>query len=57
VTEVLDYVREAPRILLLEKPRAEALHASGLVVFAITLVGGGLAIAWIARTVRSRNRD
>jgi len=46
-------VREAPRIALIEQPRAE--HG-GLVVFAITLVAGIGAIAWVVRTTISAPR-
>lgn len=45
-------VREAPRLTLLEAPRAAAAHAAGLWVFALTLAVGILAIAWIVRGVR-----
>jgi hypothetical protein len=43
-------VREAPRIELIERSRATASSSGGLVVFAITLVIGGAAIAWVIRT-------
>lgn len=45
-------VREAPRLALIERSRATAAHAGGVVVFAATLVIGVAAIAWIVRTVR-----
>lgn len=45
-------VREAPRLALIERSRATAAHAGGVVVFAITLAIGVAAIAWIVRTVR-----
>jgi hypothetical protein len=45
-------VREAPRIALLEPPRAAAVDAGGMPVFLATLVLGVLAISWIARLVR-----
>lgn len=45
-------VREAPRLLLLEPPRPEALAAGGAPVFLVTLAGGALAIGWVLRTIR-----
>jgi hypothetical protein len=44
-------VREAPRLALLEPGRPEALTAGGFPVFAVTLVVGVAAIAWIWRAV------
>ena len=44
-------VREAPRLALLEPPRAEALEAAGFPVFAATFVLGVAVIAWIWRTI------
>jgi hypothetical protein len=49
-------VREAPRLALIERSRATAGHSSGVVVFAVTLVIGIAAIAWIVRTVRGAAR-
>ncbi|HSK05279.1 MAG TPA: hypothetical protein VK932_28720 [Kofleriaceae bacterium] len=46
-------VREAPRLALLEPPRAAAADAGGMPVFLATLVLGVVAISWIARTVRA----
>ncbi|MCX5742797.1 MAG: hypothetical protein NT062_09900, partial [Proteobacteria bacterium] len=43
-------VREAPRLALIEPPRVES---GGFPIFALTLVIGCAAIAWIVRTVRS----
>jgi hypothetical protein len=45
-------VREAPRLALIERSRATAAHAGGVVVFAVTLLVGVAAIAWVVRTVR-----
>jgi hypothetical protein len=45
-------VREAPRLALIERSRATAAHAGGVVVFVVTLAIGIVAIAWIVRTVR-----
>jgi len=45
-------VREAPRLALIERSRATAAHASGVVVFAVTLVVGAGLITWVIRTVR-----
>ncbi len=45
-------VREAPRLALIERSRATAAHAGGVVVFAVTLAIGVAAIVWIVRTVR-----
>lgn len=44
-------VREAPRLALLDPPRASAVEASGFAVFAVTFVVGVAAIAWIWRAV------
>jgi hypothetical protein len=44
-------VREAPRLALIEPPRAEALEAAGFPVFALTFVVGVAVIAWIWRTI------
>ena len=46
-------VREAPRLALLEAPRPEAAAASGLPVFALTLITGIAVITWIWRAIRS----
>lgn len=46
-------VREAPRLALLEPPRAEAAAAAGFPVFALTLVTGIATITWIWRAIRS----
>ncbi|HEX7840732.1 MAG TPA: hypothetical protein VF469_24815 [Kofleriaceae bacterium] len=45
-------VREAPRLLLIERARATAAGAGGLPVFVVTLAIGAAAIAWIVCTVR-----
>jgi hypothetical protein len=45
-------VREAPRLALIEPPRAAALQADGLWVFLVTAVLGIALIAWIVRTIR-----
>ena len=44
-------VREAPRLALLESPHATAVEASGTAVFALTLIVGAAAIAWIWRAI------
>ncbi|HEX3765400.1 MAG TPA: hypothetical protein VHW23_42185 [Kofleriaceae bacterium] len=44
-------VREAPRLALIERGRALAVDAGGVVMFAATLVIGIAAIRWIIRTV------
>jgi hypothetical protein len=44
-------VREAPRLALIEPPRAEALGAGGFPVFALTFVLGVAVIAWIWRAI------
>ena len=46
-------VREAPRLAIVEPPRAAALEAGGLGVFLATLVFGVLAIAWVRKTVQN----
>ena len=46
-------VREAPRLALLEPPRAAARDAEGLGVFVATLVIGALAIAYVVRLIRT----
>jgi hypothetical protein len=46
-------VREAPRLALIEAPRAAALEAQGFWVFLATALLGVAAIAWIVRTIRS----
>jgi hypothetical protein len=45
-------VREAPRLELIERSRATAGHAGGVVMFVVTLAVGVAAIIWIVRTVR-----
>ncbi len=45
-------VREAPRLALIEAPRAAALEAQGMWVFVLTAVVGIALIAWIVRTIR-----
>lgn len=45
-------VRESPRLALIEPPRAAAVEASGVWVFALTAVLGALMITWIVRTIR-----
>ena len=45
-------VREAPRLALIEPPRAAAVDAQGLWVFVVTAVAGVALIAWIVRTIR-----
>ncbi|MEO7092992.1 MAG: hypothetical protein ABI175_07065, partial [Polyangiales bacterium] len=44
-------VREAPRLALLDPARPEAREASGLAVFAVTLVVGVAVITWIWRAI------
>jgi hypothetical protein len=46
-------VREAPRVFAIEPTHALAADAGGTVVFAVALVAGIGAIAWIARVVRA----
>lgn len=50
-------IREAPRLELLQVPTRASLDAGGLSVFAVTLLLGALAIAWIIRTIRYRRGD
>ncbi|HEY1555888.1 MAG TPA: hypothetical protein VGF94_13710 [Kofleriaceae bacterium] len=45
-------VREAPRVALIESPRALAAHAGGEVAFALALVLGIAAIVWVVRLTR-----
>jgi hypothetical protein len=45
-------VREAPRLAILEPPRAAAAAAGGFPVFALTFLLGVGVIAWIIRSVR-----
>jgi hypothetical protein len=45
-------VREAPRLLLVERPRASALDAQGMWVFVATALLGVALISWIVRTIR-----
>lgn len=45
-------VREAPRLAILEPPRAAAVEAGGFPVFAVTLVLGVVALGWIVKTIR-----
>lgn len=45
-------VRESPRLELIERGRATATHASGVIVFAVTFVLGVALIRWVIRTVR-----
>jgi hypothetical protein len=45
-------VRESPRLALIEAPRAAALEAQGVWVFAATSLLGIALIAWIVRTIR-----
>jgi hypothetical protein len=46
-------VREAPRLVLIERSRATAVDSGGRLVFFVTLAIGIAAIAWVVRTVRS----
>jgi hypothetical protein len=46
-------VREAPRLALLEPPRASAAAAGGFPLFLVTALAGAGAIAWIVRVVWS----
>ena len=46
-------VREAPRLALLEPPRAAARDAQGLGVFIVTLVFAVIAIGFVVRTIRN----
>jgi len=50
-------VREAPRLAILEPPRALAAEASGFPVFVLTAVLGVLVITQIVRTIRAVERD
>lgn len=45
-------LREAPRLVMLEPPRASAAAAGGAWVFTVTLTFGVAVIAWVVRTVR-----
>ncbi|MFN0247650.1 MAG: hypothetical protein ACKV2T_12260 [Kofleriaceae bacterium] len=45
-------VREAPRLLLIERPRDSALDAQGMWVFVTTALLGVVLIGWIIRTIR-----
>jgi hypothetical protein len=45
-------VREAPRLAILEPPRASALEAGGFPTFVATVVFGVLAISWIVQAIR-----
>ena len=45
-------VRESPRLVLIEPPRAAALEAQGFWVFALTVLVGVVLIAWVVRTIR-----
>jgi len=45
-------VREAPRLAMIERARGASGNAGGILVFAVTLVLGVVAIRWIVRTVR-----
>jgi hypothetical protein len=49
-------VREAPRLALIERGRATAAHASGVVIFALTFVLGVALITWVIRTVRGATK-
>lgn len=46
-------VREAPRVALIEPAHPIAANAGGVVVFAVAVVVGLAAIAWVVRTVRA----
>ncbi len=46
-------VREAPRVSLIEPTHPLAFDAGGLLVFAIALVVGVAAVAWVVRLVRA----
>lgn len=46
-------VREAPRVALIEPGHPLAANAGGFAVFAVALVIGIAAVAWVVRTVRS----
>jgi hypothetical protein len=46
-------VREAPRVAMLETPRAASVDAGGLPLFLATLLFGAVAIGWIVRTIRT----
>ena len=45
-------VREAPRLAILEPPRASALDAGGFPTFVATVVFGVLAISWVVQAIR-----
>lgn len=45
-------VREAPRLVLIERSRTTATDSGGLPVFAVTFALGAAAITWVVRTVR-----
>ena len=49
-------VREAPRLAILEPPRAAALGASGVPVFVLTAVLGVIVVIWIVRDVVGATR-
>lgn len=46
-------VREAPRLDLVERSRATAVHTGGIAVFFLTLAIGVALIVWVIRTVRA----
>lgn len=50
-------VREAPRLAILEPPRAAAADAGGLAVFLATAVLGVAVIAWVVKIVRTAKPD
>ncbi len=50
-------VREAPRLAILEPPRAAAIEASGFPVFALTVVLGVVVIVWIVKTIKLARPD
>jgi hypothetical protein len=45
-------VRETPRVALIEPTHELAVNAGGLVLFALALVAGAAAIAWVIRIAR-----
>jgi len=48
-------VREAPRLAVIDAPRASAVEASGFWVFGLTALVGVALITWIVRAIRSAN--
>ena len=46
-------VREAPRLAIIDAPRASAVEASGFWVFGLTALLGVALITWIVRAIRS----